>query len=296
MAAEFFRISGLDNIVAERGPTALRIVVGGQLRKLRVAADISPEQAGDRIRGSHAKISRLELGRTSFKERDVRDLLNLYGVRDPAEVESFLRLVRRANEPGWWHRYGDLMPSWFETYLGLEHAALSIRTFEAQLVPGLLQTEAYARAVVALGHENVEATRRVELRKRRQELLDRASGPTLWAILDESVLHRPIGSTKVLRDQLEHLVRMTEDNLRVTIQVLPYSAGGHAALGGSFTMLRFAEDELPDMVYTEQLTSSLYLDRQNDLENYRRVMDRISVQAETPDRSREILRAAAAQL
>ncbi|WP_067670538.1 helix-turn-helix domain-containing protein [Nocardia miyunensis] len=295
MAAEFFRISGSDNIVADRGPTALRIVVGGQLRKLRIAAGISPEQAGDRIRGSHAKISRLELGRTGFKERDVRDLLNMYGVRDPVEVQSFLELVRRANEPGWWHRYGDLMPAWFETYLGLEHAALSIRTFEAQLVPGLLQTEAYARAVVALGHENVEATRRVELRRRRQELLDRESGPTLWAVLDESVLHRPIGGATVLRAQLEHLVRMC-DHLRVTIQVLPYSAGGHAALSGSFTMLRFAEDELPDMVYSEQLTSSLYLDRQNDLENYRRVMDRISVQAETPDRSRQMLHEAAEQL
>jgi hypothetical protein len=295
MAAEFFRISGLDEIVADRGPTALRILVGGQLRKLRVAAGIAPERAGHHIRGSHAKISRLELGRTSFKERDVRDLLNLYGVRDPAEVEAFLELVRRANEPGWWHRYNDLMPGWFETYLGLEHAASSIRTFEAQLVPGLLQTEAYARAVVALGHENVEATRRVELRRRRQELLDRSGGPTLWAILDESVLHRSIGGTAVLREQLEHLVRMC-GHLRVTIQVLPYSAGGHAALGGSFTMLRFAEEELPDMVYTEQLTSSLYLDRQADLENYRRVMDRISVQAETPDRSREMLEEAAAQL
>ncbi|WP_067892884.1 helix-turn-helix domain-containing protein [Nocardia vaccinii] len=295
MAADLSRISGLDSSVAERGPTALRIVVGGQLRKLRLAADVSPEQAGDRIRGSHAKISRLELGRTGFKERDVRDLLHLYGVRDPAEVEPFIELVRRANEPGWWHRYGDLMPSWFETYLGLEHAAFSIRTFEAQLVPGLLQTEAYARAVVALGHENIEAARRVELRRRRQELLARDTGPTLWAILDESVLHRPIGGVSVLRAQLEHLLRMSE-NGRVTIQVLPYSAGGHAAISGSFTMLRFAEDELPDVVYAEQLTSSLYLDRQNDLENYRRVMDRISVQAETPDHSREILREAAAQL
>ena len=295
MAAEFSRISGVDSSVAERGPTALRIVVGGQLRKLRLAAEVSPEQAGDRIRGSHAKISRLELGRTGFKERDVRDLLHLYGVSDPAEIEPFIELVRRANEPGWWHRYGDLMPAWFETYLGLEHAARSIRTFEAQLVPGLLQTEAYARAVVALGHENIEAARRVELRRRRQELLDRDTGPTLWAVLDESVLHRPIGGVSVMRAQLEHLLRMSE-NPRVTIQVLLYSAGGHAAMSGSFTMLRFAEDELPDVVYAEQLTSSLYLDRQHDLENYRRVMDRVSVQAETPDRSREILREAAAQL
>ncbi|MQY19723.1 helix-turn-helix domain-containing protein [Nocardia macrotermitis] len=295
MAAEFFRISGLDHIVAERGPVALRIMVGGQLRKLRLAAGIDAGRAGAHIRGSHAKISRLELGRTSFKERDVRDLLAMYGVFEDAEVQSFLEVVRRANQPGWWHRYSDLMPAWFETYLGLEHAALSIRTYEAQLVPGLLQTEAYARAVVALGHTNAETGRRVELRKRRQELLERESGPTLWAIVDESVLHRPVGGANVLRAQLEHLLYMC-DHTHVTIQVLPFSAGGHAALGGSFTILRFAEPELPDMVYTEQLASSLYMDRPDDVEDYRRVMERVSLQAETPDHSREILRAAAAQL
>lgn len=287
MTAEFYRISGVDSIVAERGPTALRMLVGGQLRKLRTQAGITPEQAADHIRGSTAKISRLELGRTGFKERDVRDLLERYRV-DPDDIQAFLGLVRKANEPGWWHRYSDLMPSWFETYIGLEQAAWSIRTFEAQLVPGLLQTEEYAHAVVALGHENTETARRVELRKRRQEMLDWPDGPSLWAVLDESVLHRPVGGVEVLRHQLEHLLEMT-GHLRVTIQVLPYAAGGHAAVGGSFTMLRFAEADLPDVVYTEQLSSSTYLDKQSDLENYRRVMDRISVQAETPDRSRRMI-------
>ncbi|RDI52844.1 helix-turn-helix domain-containing protein [Nocardia mexicana] len=290
-----FRIGSVDSLVAERGPTALRIAVGGQLRKLREQCEITREAAGEHIRGSHAKISRLELGRTGFKERDIRDLLTLYKVTDPEEREAFLELVRKANQPGWWHRYSDLLPQWFETFIGLEHASHSIRTFEAQLVPGLLQTEDYTRAIVSLGHEEAEAARRVELRRRRQEILNREGGPTLWAVLDETVLHRPIGGNDVLRGQLEHLVEMS-DRLNVTIQVLPYAAGGHAAAGSSFTMLRFAEPELPDIVYIEQLTSALYLDRLQDLELYRRVMDRLSVQAEPPDRSRKMLVAAAESL
>ncbi|WP_024804589.1 helix-turn-helix transcriptional regulator [Nocardia sp. BMG51109] len=295
MIGEPVRIGHADSLAADRGPTALRIAVGGQLRKLREDTGISREAAGEHIRGSHAKISRLELGRTGFKERDIRDLLSLYGVSDPDQREMFLDLVRKANQPGWWHRYNDLLPSWFETYLGLEHAAKSIRTFENQLVPGLLQTEDYMCAVVALGHESSESARRVELRKRRQEILERHGGPTMWAVLDEAVLHRPIGGNEVLREQIEHLIDMS-DRPNVTIQVLPYAAGGHAAVGSSFTMLRFAEPELPDIVYMEQLTSALYLDRQQDLELYRQVMDRLSVQAEAPARSRVMLKEAAAAL
>ncbi|MCM6772165.1 helix-turn-helix domain-containing protein [Nocardia sp. CDC159] len=295
MVAERIRIDIVDSHVAERGPTALRIALGGQLRKLREECGITREAAGDHIRGSHAKISRLELGRTGFKERDVRDLLTLYGVTDEEQREQFLDLVRKANQPGWWQSYSDLLPSWFETYLGLEGAAMSIRTFEGQLIPGLLQTEDYARAVVALGHENTEATRRVELRRKRQEILDVPRGPTLWAVVDEAVLHRPIGGTRVLREQIDHLVEMSHRR-NVTIQVLPYAAGGHAAAGSSFTMLRFAERELPDVVYLEQLTSALYLDRRDDIELYREVMDRLAVQAERPERSREIMIAAAEEL
>ncbi len=295
MIAEPVRIGRVESLVAERGPTALRIAVGGQLRKLREECGITREAAGDHIRGSHAKISRLELGRTGFKERDIRDLLTLYKVNDPEQREMFLDLVRKANQPGWWHRYSDLLPPWFETYLGLEHASKAIRSFEGQLVPGLLQTDDYARAVVALGHENSETARRVELRRKRQEILERRGAPTLWAVIDEAVLHRPIGGTEVLRAQIEHLLGMAS-RPNVTIQVLPYAAGGHAAAGSSFTMLRFAEPELPDIVYIEQLTSALYLDRQQDLELYRQVMDRLSVQAEPPERSRKMLEEVAAEL
>ncbi|WP_378742409.1 helix-turn-helix domain-containing protein [Nocardia brasiliensis] len=278
----------LDSVVAERGPTVLRIALGGQLRRLREAKGITREAAGDAIRGSHAKISRLELGRTGFKERDIRDLLTLYGVDEAEERERFLDLARQANEPGWWHRYSDLLPQWFGTYLGLEQAASKIRTYEAHLVPGLLQTPEYARAVVALGYEDADTDRRVQVRQRRQEILHRSDPPIVWAVIDEAALHRPVGGPRVHREQMEHLMRLAKLP-NVTVQVLPYSAGEHAAAGSSFSILRFAEPELPDIVYLEHLTSALYLDRRQDLALYLSVMDRLSVQAERPEKSIEIL-------
>ncbi|RJO73442.1 XRE family transcriptional regulator [Nocardia panacis] len=278
----------VQSAIAERGPTVLRIALGAQLRKLREESGITREAAGDAIRGSHAKISRLELGRTGFKERDIRDLLTLYGVVDPAEREMFLELARQANEPGWWHRYSDLLPSWFGTYIGLEQAATKIRTYEAHLIPGLLQTPEYARSVLSLGYEDADNDRRVEVRAKRQEILYRIDPPVVWAVIDEAALHRHVGGPRVHREQLQHLMKLAELP-HVTIQVLPYSAGEHAAAGSSFTILRFAESELPDIVYLEHLTSALYLDRRQDLALYLSVMDRLSVQSERPDRSLEIL-------
>ncbi|MGY4099447.1 helix-turn-helix domain-containing protein [Nocardia sp. R16R-3T] len=278
----------VQSVVVERGPTVLRIALGGQLRDLRVKNGITREAAGEAIRGSHAKISRLELGRTGFKERDIRDLLTLYGVADAEERERFLDLARQANEPGWWHRYSDLLPSWFGTYLGLEQAATKIRTYEAHLVPGLLQTPEYARAVMSLGYEDADMDRRVQVRIRRQEVLHRADPPVVWAIIDEAALHRPVGGSRVHREQMEHLIELAELP-NVTVQVLPYSAGEHAAAGSSFSILRFAEAELPDIVYLEHLTSALYLDRKQDLALYLSVMDRLSVQAEAPGESLKIL-------
>ncbi|MFI7000571.1 helix-turn-helix domain-containing protein [Nocardia sp. NPDC050175] len=294
MVAEPKRIV-VDPGVAERGPTALRIAVGGQLRRLREACGITPQAAGDHIRGSYAKISRLELGRTGFKERDIVDLLALYGVNDAAQREMFVDLALKANEQGWWHRYNDLLPQWFETYLGLEGAARTIRTYEGQLIPGLLQTEDYAAAVVEMGQESNEAARRVELRTRRQEVLDVTGGPMLWAVLDEAVLHRPVGGVDVQRAQIEHLVQMSAKS-SVTIQVLSYRSGASAAAGSSFTMLRFAEGDLPDVIYLEQLTTALYLDRWDDVLLYRGVMDRLAIQADTPERSRALMMAAASAL
>ncbi|MFI9508543.1 helix-turn-helix domain-containing protein [Nocardia sp. NPDC052566] len=285
----------VQSVIAERGPTVLRIALGGQLRKLREKKGITREAAGDAIRGSHAKISRLELGRTGFKERDIRDLLTLYGVVEADERESFLELARQANEPGWWHRYSDLLPSWFGTYLGLEQAASKIRTYEAHLVPGLLQTPDYARAVVSLGYEDADTDRRVAMRQKRQEILFRTDPPIIWAVIDEAALHRHVGGPRVHKDQLEQLIKFAELP-HVTIQVLPYSAGEHAAAGSSFSILRFTEQELPDIVYLEHLTSALYLDRRQDLALYLSVMDRLSVQAERPERSIEIIADYAAEL
>nr|WP_308282857.1 helix-turn-helix transcriptional regulator [Pseudonocardia nigra] len=274
------------------GPTVLRIVLGTQLRRLREASGISREAAGDAIRASHAKISRLELGRVGFKERDIVDLLTLYGVTDEQEREEYLGLARRANARGWWHQHGDVLPSWFEMYLGLEQAATFIRTYQVQFVPGLLQTEEYARNVILVGHgaeSAYEIDRRVHLRIARQKILTEPGAPQLWAVLDEAALIRPFGSRGVMRAQLEHLLEMTALP-NVTVQVLPFRFGGHAAAGGPFTILRFAEPDLPDVVYLEQLNSAVYLDKRPEVEDYLAVMERVSVQAETPLRSKDVLR------
>ncbi|WP_459024870.1 helix-turn-helix domain-containing protein [Pseudonocardia sp. DLS-67] len=274
---------------APTGPTVLRIGLGGALRRKREAVGITRERAGEAIRASPAKISRLELGRVGFKERDVADLLTCYGVRDPAERAQFLDLARQANTPGWWHRYSDLLPSWFETYLGLEQASSVIRNYELQFVPGLLQTRDYARAVTMLGHTDpVEVERRVELRMLRQKLLTGPNAPTLWAVVDEAALRRSLMGPEQSRAQLTHLIEMNELP-NISLQVAPFSYGGHAAAGGPFAILRFAEPDLPDIVYLEQLTSALYLDKRSDVEHYAAVMDRLCAQVEQPDRTEEIL-------
>ncbi|MEV6315719.1 helix-turn-helix transcriptional regulator [Streptomyces sp. NPDC051776] len=266
------------------GPTALRIVLGTQLRKLREASGVSTKVAAETIRGSHAKISRLELGRVGFKERDVADLLTLYGITDPDERADFLALARQATAPGWWHQYSDVLAPWFETHLGLEESASVIRTYQNQYVPGLLQTEEYARAVTQLGNPRAseqEIERRVRLRIARQEILHQSDPPRLWVVLDEAVLRRPIGGPGVMRAQLRRLIEMTQLP-HITLQIAPFSLGGVAAAGGPVTILRFQEPDLPDVVYLEQLTSALYLDKRDDVDNYLSVMDRLSAEAERP--------------
>jgi transcriptional regulator with XRE-family HTH domain len=263
---------------SQGGPTALRIVLGGQLRRLRESCGITRQDAGHAIRASDSKISRLELGRVAFKERDVADLLTLYEV-DPAKRETLLTLAREANNLGWWHKYHDIVPDWFGLYVGLEQAASLMRTYEIQFVPGLLQTETYARAVTRLGHvSDEEIERRVDLRMRRQELLTKPGAPTLWAVLDEAVLRRPLEGPDVMRAQVKHLIEMAELP-NVTVQVVPFHVGGHAAAGGPFSILRFSEPDLPDVVYLEQLTSAIYLDKRDDVDDYMVVMDRLCVDA-----------------
>ncbi|MEU6075084.1 helix-turn-helix transcriptional regulator [Micromonospora sp. NPDC047074] len=273
------------------GPTVLRMLLGAQLRRLRESSGVTREGAGWEIRASESKISRMELGRVGFKERDVADLLTLYGVAATEEREALLKLARDANSPGWWHRYGDVLPSWFQSYLGLEAAAVLIRSYEVQFVPGLLQTREYARAVVLLGHGRAapgEIDRRVALRMQRQRLLYRDRPPQLWAVVDEAALRRPIGGPEVMRGQVAALIEATKSpNIR--LQVIPFAAGGHAAAGGAFTILRFGDQELPDIVYIEQLTSALYLDKRDDLDYYAVAMERLCVEAEPPERTPEIL-------
>jgi Domain of unknown function (DUF5753)/Helix-turn-helix domain len=271
-------------------PTARRIVLGAQLRRLREAADISRADAGYAIRGSDSKISRMELGRVGFKERDVADLLTMYGVEDENERAFLLDMVRKSNERGWWHRFTDLMPDWFSNFVGLEESASLIQNYELLFVPGLLQTEEYVRTVVSHGqpgHLDEHTERRVQLRLQRQRLLFRQGAPRLWAVVDESVLHRPIGGRAALRRQLEHLLDVTKQP-NVTLQVVPYGMSGYSA-EGPFSVLRFAEPTLPDVVYIEHLSGALYLDRPHEIEIYGRVIDRLAVDAETPDRSRQLI-------
>ncbi len=233
----------------------------------------------------------MELGRVSFKERDVADLLELYGVADAAERDVLVALARDANSPGWWHKYGDVLPEWFQVYVGLEEAAELIRVYEVQFVPGLLQTADYARSVMALGQPGApadEIERRVTLRMTRQNLLTRPNAPRFWAVVDEAALRRPIGGREVMRSQLERLIAATKEP-NVTLQVMPFRFGGHAAEGGAFTVMRFPEVDLPDVVYVEQLTSALYLDKRDDVERYTEVMERLSVESASPERTSEIL-------
>ncbi|MHA6805701.1 helix-turn-helix domain-containing protein [Salinifilum ghardaiensis] len=272
------------------GSTARRLVLGSQLRRLREASGISREEAGEAIRGSGSKISRMELGRVGFKERDITDLLRLYGVDSAEEHKSFVDMVRLSNEPGWWNRYNDLMPSWFQDFVGLEESTSRIHTYELQFVPGLLQTANYARAVTLGGRPDAppdDIDRRVRLRLQRQALLAEEDGPHLWAVIDESVLHRPIGGRSVLREQLEHLLEVTRSP-HISLQVLPFDLGRSGA-EGAFTILRFAEPELPDIVYLEHMCGALYLDKPDEVEEYSKASHRLAVDARTPEQTRELL-------
>jgi len=276
-----------------RGPTALRIALGIQLRQLRQAGHITTTAAAEVIRATPSKISRLERGRTTARQRDVADLLSLYGITDPAEREELLEMARQTSAPGWWQQYGDVLPRWFESYIGLETAASIIRSYELQFVPGLLQTEEYARAVISISNAHASAeeiAHRVNLRMRRQELLTRPGAPEMWAVLDEAALRRSPGGPEVMRAQLEHLLQVTELP-NVTLQIVLFDTGPHAAAGGPFSILRFPEPDLPDVVYLEQLNSAVYLDQPDDVTSYQTIMDQLCVQAETSTASKTMIRA-----
>ena len=272
------------------GPTVQRLVLGGHLRRLREEAGMTTERAAGSIRGSHSKISRMEHGRVGFKERDIADLLTLYGVGPGAEREALLNLARDANTPGWWQTYADILPHWVEPYFGLEAAASFIREYELQFVPGLLQVEDYARAVIRLGNlpSEEEVIRRAQARMSRQQILGRDNPPRVWAVLDEGALRRVIGGPDVMKAQLRHLIEMC-DHPAVTLQILPFSAGPHRAMGGPFTILRYTEPDLRDVVFIEQLTSALYLDKQTEVDAYLQVIEEVCLQAEPSAKTPGIL-------
>jgi transcriptional regulator with XRE-family HTH domain len=276
----------------EPGSVVRRMLLGSQLRRLREARGITREAAGYSIRASESKISRMELGRVSFKTRDVEDLLTLYGITDEQERASLLSLAREANVAGWWHSYSDVLPSWFPTYVGLEGAASLIRAYEVQFVHGLLQTEAYARAVVARGMKGASAAdidKRVELRLERQKYLLGEGGPEFHIVLDEAALRRPYGDREVMRGQLQHLIEISQ-RPNVRLQIMPFSFGGHSGESGAFTILSFPESDLSDVVYLEQLTSALYLDKHEDVTQYEKALKELQQDSPGPDESRDLLR------
>ncbi|MFE6620420.1 helix-turn-helix domain-containing protein [Streptomyces sp. NPDC057740] len=269
------------------------MLLGSQLRRLREARGITREAAGYSIRASESKISRMELGRVSFKTRDVEDLLTLYGITDEQERASLLSLAREANVTGWWHSYSDVLPSWFPTYVGLEGAASLIRAYEVQFVHGLLQTQAYARAVVKRGMKGASAAdieKRVALRLERQKyLLDDSGAPEFHIVLDEAALRRPYGDREVMRGQLQHLIEISQ-RPNVRLQIMPFSFGGHSGESGAFTILSFPESDLSDVVYLEQLTSALYLDKHEDVTQYETALKELQQDSPGPDESRDLLR------
>jgi transcriptional regulator with XRE-family HTH domain len=273
------------------GPTVQRMLVGAKLRRLRTDLGLSREEAAEAIRASEWKIHRLENGQVGFKERDLVDLLARYQVTDPDEIAELLAMAREANTPGWWQRYTDVLPQWFRTYVDLESAAALIRTYEGQLVPGLLQTDDYMRAVIQGAHldESAEEVgRRVRLRMARQTLLTGEHPPRLWAVVDEAALRRPVGGREVMRGQVERLIEAAKLP-NVTIQVLGFDSGAHPAMVGSFSVLRFPDQELPDVVYLEHLTSASYLNKPEEVDRYLHVMESICVRAAPPERTVELL-------
>ncbi len=280
-----------DSGIPQAGGIILRMLLGTQLRRLRETAGVTPEQAGYEIRASRSKISRMETGHVGFKARDITDLLTLYGVSDEQVRNRLLAMAHRSGQPDWWSQYGDILPGWFESYLGLESVSSTIRTFELQFVHGLFQTQDYARAVTRLGHRSAPAAeieRRVGLRMKRQELLTRTAPPRIWSVMDEAVLRRPFGGTAVMRAQLHRLIEAAALP-HVTLQVVPFASGGHAGASGAFTVLRFNESDLPDVVYIEQLTGAVYLDQRPDVEHYLEVADQLSGEALTPAESRRFI-------
>jgi len=273
-------------------PTVLRMILGRQLQALREKASLSYAEAAEVIYSSEWTVRRMEKAEGGLKPLMVKALLIAYGVTDVREIDAFLRLARDASRPGWWHRYGEALPDWFKVAVGLEESASLVRAYEPQVVPGLLQTGAYARAITAAsfpGESQEDSERRVALRLARQDLFKRPEPPGYRVVLEETVLRRPIGGADVMREQIGHLIDCAA-RPNITIQVLPFAAGWHPAMYGMFNIFRFPDDDMPDIVYSEALTSATYLNKPEEIARYTESLDRMTAQAATPDQSIIILR------
>jgi transcriptional regulator with XRE-family HTH domain len=281
--------------VSERrvAPTVGQVVLGKRLQELRERAGLKREEAAKVLRVAPATVRRMETAEVALKIPYVQILLTAYGVPED-EVAAFVTLAEEANRPGWWQRYTDVLPDWFSLYVSLEGAARIVRSYEPHFVPGLLQTEDYARAVLdagtigTAGQEAVE--RHVSLRMERQRLLDRRDPPHLWVIMDETVLRRPVSvHGRVMREQLDRLLEFAVRD-RVTLQVAEFEDGPHPGTYAPFTLFRFAEPELPDMVFTEYLTGALYLDSRAEVSTHLEVLDHMTARAASTQRTEKILR------
>lgn len=273
-------------------PTVLRRRLGAELRKMRRAQNLTGVQVAKVLGCSESKVSRIESGKSPLSDQDARKLLAEYGVEDPEEVRQFVSLVRQARQNGWWHSFGDALPEWFKPYLGFESDAASILTYQTELVPGLLQTERYAQSVIRsmnpeLSTEEVEA--RASARVRRKDILTSDRPPKVWAVVNEAVVHRVIGSAEIMQEQLESLADLAETLPNVTVQVLPFDAGAHAALGYSFSYMTFA-DVPGSIAYSEGPTSATYMDKQSDLSRHEEIFQRLVAAAERPEKSVELIR------
>ncbi|MEV0319497.1 helix-turn-helix transcriptional regulator [Streptomyces sp. NPDC050658] len=273
-------------------PTVGQVVLGRRLQDLRERAGLKREEAARILRVAPATVRRMELAEVALKIPYLQLLLKSYGVADE-EAEGFVLLAEEANKPGWWQRFHDILPGWFSMYVSLEGAASLIRSYEPHFVPGLLQTEEYARGVMrsgAIGQTNPDDIERyVALRMERQSLLARADAPRLWIVMDETALRRPVGGPDVMREQIDKLLEAVELP-HVTLQIAPFAAGPHPGTYGPFVLFRFAMPELPDMVYSEYLTGAVYLDARTEVATHLEVMDRMAAQAATAHRTKEILR------
>ncbi|MEW1642712.1 MULTISPECIES: helix-turn-helix transcriptional regulator [unclassified Streptomyces] len=265
-------------------PTVLRMILGRRLQDRRQDAGVSLENAAKALRVTSLTIRRLEKAEVGLKPLYVEKLLETYGA-ERQEIEEFVALAERANEPGWWHAYRDVLPGWFTAYVSLETGAKTLRTYEPHYVTGLLQTYDYARGVLSGGFPNdndEDLERRVQLRLRRQSLLERPESPTLWAVLEEAVLHRVVGGPKVMRDQIDRLLEVSELD-HVSVDIVPFSAGAHVGACAPFTYFRFQEPELPDVVYSEILSASMYLDQRSDVVAHLEAHNRMSLLTSSAD-------------